>query len=110
MFERLKRALVESYVGAIALGYLLAQAIMHFVGIFPAPVSAWAARKEYGELMARSNAASGLPLQDAWPEMIRFFALLLIWYLLVRWLYFKPLKSDTPEPTSNQERFLPRQA
>lgn len=52
MFERLKRALVESYVGAVALGYPFAQAIMHFVNIFASPVSAWAARKggAYGAL------------------------------------------------------------
>src|SRR6185437_5096899 len=41
MFERLKRTLVESYVGAIALGYLLAQVILHFVEIFASPVAVW---------------------------------------------------------------------
>src|SRR5256885_8069915 len=34
MFERLKRSLVESFIGAIALGYLLAQTILYRSGIF----------------------------------------------------------------------------
>lgn len=38
MLNRLKRTLVESFVGAIALGYLLAQTILHFVNIFASPV------------------------------------------------------------------------
>jgi hypothetical protein len=38
MFNRLKRAVVESYVGAIALGYLFAQGMFRFVNIFASPV------------------------------------------------------------------------
>jgi len=34
MFERLKQGVVESYVGAIALGRLLAQSPVHFANIF----------------------------------------------------------------------------
>jgi hypothetical protein len=39
MFERLKQSVVESYVGAIALGCLLAQSLVHFASIFTAPVA-----------------------------------------------------------------------
>jgi hypothetical protein len=48
MFDRLKQALVESYVGAIVLGYLFAQGILHFVDIFTTPVAGWISRKQYG--------------------------------------------------------------
>jgi hypothetical protein len=41
MLRRLKRVLVESFVGAIALGYLLAQGLLHFVYIFTSPFSEW---------------------------------------------------------------------
>jgi hypothetical protein len=34
MFDRLKRSLVESFVGALALGWLFAWAILDFVSIF----------------------------------------------------------------------------
>jgi hypothetical protein len=36
MFERLKQSVVESYIGAIALGWLLAQSLVHFANIFTA--------------------------------------------------------------------------
>jgi hypothetical protein len=98
MLDRLKRALVESYVGAIGLGYLFAQCVLHFVNIFATPVAGWVSRKEYGGLMPRTSALTGFSLQDALPEFIRFFLLLLVWYVLLRWLYFKPLNEKTTEP------------
>ena len=107
MFERLKRTLVESYVGAIALGYLLAQVILHFVNFFSSPVTAWltawAVRVEYWRLKPPSPASAVWSLQDASPELIRFLLLLLVWYVLLRWLYFKPVK-ETADPMPNPEQ------
>ncbi len=104
MFNRLKRALVESYVGAIALGYLFAQGILHFVNIFASPVAGWVSRKEYGGLVPHTSPLVGFSLQDALPELVRFFFLLLVWYVLLRWLYFTPLKKETSEPSLNTEQ------
>jgi predicted Kef-type K+ transport protein len=95
MFERLKRALVESFVGAVALGYLFAQAILHFVNIFASPVVGWVTRNEYREMIP---ASAGFSLRDTLPELIRFFLLLLVGYVLLRWLYFNPLKREMPAP------------
>jgi hypothetical protein len=47
MFERLKQSVVESYVGAIALGWLLAQSPVYFANIFTAPVARSILRREY---------------------------------------------------------------
>lgn len=102
MFERLKRALVESFVGAIALGWLLAQGIWHFVNIFAAPVTEWVARNKYPELRAHTTASAGVSLQFALPDLVRFILILLVWYALVRWLYFKPPKKQTSEPAPDQ--------
>jgi hypothetical protein len=104
MFDRLKRALVESYVGAIALGYLFAEAILHFVNIFASPVASWVSRKQYGEFVSRTTVATGFSPQDALPELVRFFLLLLVWYVLMRWLYFKPLNKETSQPVPNPEQ------
>jgi len=101
MFERLRRALVESFVGAIALGYALAQCILHFVNIFTAPVAGWITRNEYRDIVARTTAWADFSLKDALPELIRFCLLLAVWYVLLRWLYFKPLKNETREPAPN---------
>jgi ABC-type sulfate transport system permease component len=97
MFDRLKRTLVESFVGAIALGYLFAQAALYLVNVFAAPVAGWVRRKEF----PGSTATAGLSLQAALPQLVSFVVLLLIWYVLLRWLYFTPPKSETSEPVPN---------
>jgi hypothetical protein len=104
MLERLKRTLVESFVGAIALGWLFAQGILHFVNIFTAPVAGWIMRSQYRGLAADAIASVGFSFKDAVPELIRSFGLLLVWYILLRWLYFKPLNEETVEPTTNPEQ------
>ena len=104
MFERLRRAMVESYVGAIALGYLFAQSIMHFASIFASPVTGWVTRNELRALWPQTAASHGSPFHDALPELIRFLLLLLVWHVLMRWLYFTPLKKEPPEPALNPER------
>jgi hypothetical protein len=96
MLRRLKQALVESFVGAIALGYLLAQMILHFTNIFAAPIARWVSRKEYGGMMPKTSNLPGFSLQDALPELARFIVLPLVWYVLVWWLYVKPMESKAP--------------
>jgi predicted Kef-type K+ transport protein len=103
VLKRLKRSLVDSYVGAIALGYLLAQDVLHFVGIFASPLAGWVTRKEYGDILRRNGSVAAFSLQEALPEAAKFLVLLLVWYLLVRWLYFKPHATAT-EQASNAER------
>jgi hypothetical protein len=103
VFERLRRTLVESLIGAIALGYLLALDIGYFVNIFVAPVAAWAARKDYQGLMLHTQAPAGFPFRDALPELASFLLLLLVWYLLFRWLYFEPFKKDKSGPVPDQK-------
>jgi Zn-dependent protease len=98
VLERLKRSLVQSYIGAIALGYLLAQTILHFVGVFAAPLAGWVSRKQYGGFLPHSGSLPGFSLQDAVPELVRFAVLLLVWYVLVRWLYFPPVKETESNP------------
>jgi hypothetical protein len=96
MLNRLKRVLVKSFIGAIALGYLFAEAILYFVNIFTAPITAWITQKLYvGLLVSPSTASRGLPLQAALPQALGFLVLLLVWYGLLRWLYFTPLVEET---------------
>jgi hypothetical protein len=104
MFERLRRVLVESFVGAIALGYLLAECILYFMNIFGSPVSAWVSRNLYQDLMPTAHASGGSSFQLALPELVRFLVLAVVWYGLLRWLYFKPLNIETTEPAPNPEQ------
>jgi uncharacterized membrane protein YccF (DUF307 family) len=98
MFKRLKRALVDSYIGAIALGYLLAEVVLHFVAIFALPVANWAGQKAVLSWapISRSEAPPRLQFQDALPELLNFLLLLVFWYILLRWLYLESPKKETP--------------
>lgn len=104
MFKRLRRTLVESYIGAIALGWLFAQGIMHFALIFISPVAGWVARYEYRQIPDGLPTLANFPFQDALLESVRSFFLLLVWYVLVRWLYFKPLEKEATEPAPEPEQ------
>ncbi len=101
MFKKLKRALVESFVGAIALGWLFAQGALHFTYVFSAPVTGWISRREYSGLTGR--APIPFSFQDALPELARSFALLLLCYILLRWLYFSSVNNDVSGPAINSE-------
>lgn len=103
MFRRLKKTLVESYIGAIGLGYLLAQTMLHAVGIISAPVADWITQREWGTYAAaRGYGPHGFLLQYAVPELIRSVGLLVIWYVMVRWLYFTPLMAEDQPQTESQ--------
>jgi hypothetical protein len=97
MVDRFKQAVVDSFIGAIALGYAFAQGIFYFVNIFASPVAGWVSRKQYGGLVRQTASLPGFSLQDALPDAVRFVVLLLVWVILLRWLYFKPLKKEIPE-------------
>ena len=99
MFDRLKLALVESFIGAIALGYLFAQAILYFVNIFTTSFALLATRN-----VPRTPAFLRDPLEAALRPVIAFVVLLLVWYVLLRWLYFTPPKKDTSEAAPNPKQ------
>ena len=101
MLNDLKRALVESYVGTIALGYLLAECVLHFSYVFSAPVARWIAESEYRALTPKANVLVTSPLRFALPELIRFVLLILVWFALLRWLYASPFdKKETDASAS----------
>lgn len=103
---RLKKALVESFVGAIALGWLIAQGILHFANMFSAPFAGWLTRREYRTLMHQPVGPIGPSFQDALPELAKSAALLIVGYLLLRWLYFKPIAELPSESNENQQPLL----
>jgi len=80
---------VKSFVGAIALGWIFAQGILHFAYIFSAPVTGWLSRREFSGLVGHTT-----PLDEALLELARSVVVLVVGYLLLRWLYFKPLEES----------------
>lgn len=100
MLKRTKKALVESFVGAIALGWLLAQGVLHFANIFSAPIEALVLRREFSSSLWTPK---GSPLQYALPEVAKALSLLLIGYVLLGWLYFKPVAEKRIEPDAESK-------
>jgi len=105
LLKRLKNALVDSFVGAIALGWLFAQGILHFANIFSTPFADWVTRREYRGLTDRAM-STNFSFQAGLPELIRSFALLLLGYGLLRWLYFAPLVNTPSDASGNQQPLL----
>jgi hypothetical protein len=97
MADRLKRVLVESFIGAIALGYVLAEVVFYFVNIFTSPFSAWATGSLYRAIAPGTAASSASYLRAAVSPAVAFVLLLLVWYLILRWLYFTPFKKEEPD-------------
>jgi hypothetical protein len=101
LLDRLKRNLVESFVGAICLGYLFAQGLIHLAYVLVVPIADWISRKEYRALTSAPEISTRFRLQGALPELARAISLLLLGYILLRWLYFKPVTEKPPERTSH---------
>jgi hypothetical protein len=104
MFKRLRKALVTSFVGAVALGWVFAQGILHFAYAFSAPLAEWVRRREYQRFTncTTTTTPTGIFFHDALLELVRSLSLLLFGYFLLRWLYFKPLEQETTESGSEQ--------
>lgn len=99
MLDRMKQSLVDSYVGAIGLGWLFANGIVSFANIFTSPIASWTMRNEYHGIMG-TPPVTGFLLRDAAPNALRSFVLLLIGYILLRWLYYKPQEGADSEANS----------
>jgi len=100
MLERLKTALVhiktalvDSFVGAIALGSLFAYGIMRFVDIFIEPITHWITQRQYWGMSNHNSAPPPFPYQFAFTNLLTSAILLLVAYGLLRWLYYPPQKS-----------------
>jgi ABC-type spermidine/putrescine transport system permease subunit II len=100
MLKRLRVALVKSFVGAIALGWIFSQGIFHFAFIFATPVASWLQRRQYGGLIGRNGISTSFSVAEALPEVIKAVVLLLVGYILIRWLSFKPLEDEATEARS----------
>jgi hypothetical protein len=95
----MRTALVDSFVGAIAVGWLFADGIARFVSILTEPFQRWLAQRQFWNANHYSSAAPGYPFPDALSILLTSVLLLLIAYGLLRWLYYPPTeKQDQEQP------------
>jgi hypothetical protein len=96
MFNRLKKMLVESFVGAIALGWIFAWAILDFTNALVNPLRIWMTRsKVFGATMG-VPIRNGSSLSFSLPELANGLLLFLLGYVLLRWLYSTPAEKPAP--------------
>jgi hypothetical protein len=107
MLERVKKAFVESFVGAIAVAWLFAAGIMNFVSSFTSPLDDWLLnRMRWHDSPAYSRALSApqrIHYELAIPRLIEASLILIVAYLFFRWLYLEPSQTEpldgTEKPT-----------
>jgi len=84
----LKTALVGSYVGAIAIGYLLGDGVEHIVSVFISPISEWVQLKELHRISPQGLTGSQFGLLSSLPHVFYGALYILIALALLRWLYY----------------------
>jgi hypothetical protein len=97
MFKKARKALVESFVGAIALGCVFAYGVFNLVEAVSVPISNWAAQQY---MVSFSNpSVSRRVVEFPWLVVARPLfqgaALVLVGYLLLRWLYYPTKQTAT---------------
>ena len=93
-----KELLVDSFVGAIALGLLLSNAIVRLANGLTMPVTNWLVRTQFQGFT--NPPPQPFSLREGGPELIRAFVLFVIWCALLYSLYFKRVPEESPEPVN----------
>jgi hypothetical protein len=105
MLERIKRALLESYVGAIALGYLIGYGFIHLANVFTDPVTQWVVQIIFPAMRLNSGSGMDVYLKSALQQLLAAAFPLLLGYVLLRWLYFRP--KGSPAASTEMEKEQP---
>jgi len=109
MLDRLKIALVDSFAGAIAIGFLFAEGIQRVAYIFSEPVIRWLLqwsqmhRNSQFPVPYQYQGPPRFPLEMAIPQLFTALFLLGASYILLRWLYFPPPEIQAQNEPPEQE-------
>jgi hypothetical protein len=101
MLKRIKKALVESFVGVIVVGSLFASGIVNFVMGIAAPLASWLSEwiQTTKDPAAYSNQLPPFPYQLLFHEWFAAALILPVAFLLLLWLYVVP----SAAPAKRQE-------
>jgi hypothetical protein len=104
MLKRLKAALVNSYVGAIATGWLVADGISGIISVVSRPLQIWYTILFYRELLPSERLPTReLTLFTAMTDLAVGLLRLLVALSLARWLYWDPKQSAAAVQTAEPE-------
>jgi hypothetical protein len=100
MLHRLKRALVDSYVGAIALGFLLGEGMEQLAMVLTAPLAEWVGLREMHWISPRTYPEPGFRMQPSIGPLVHGVFFVLLGLALLRWLYYPAKANAVSEPVS----------
>jgi large-conductance mechanosensitive channel len=106
MLERIKKALVESFVGVIVVGSLFASGILSFVGGITTPFATWLTewiQQAKGSVLLQTPPPQ-FPFLAFVREWITAVLILLVAFLLLRWLYIEPCATVSSDPTQMEKK------
>jgi hypothetical protein len=103
MLERVKTALVDSFVGAILIGLLLSQGISQIVRVAVNPITVWLQQRQYSENYPVGSPRA-VPIETMLPQLLMSVLMLLIAYGLLRWLYFPQAEKQDQDAAQEPEQ------
>jgi mannose/fructose/N-acetylgalactosamine-specific phosphotransferase system component IID len=105
MLERIKKALVESFVGAIVVGVLIANGIVNLVTSITTPLTEWVNLRFQEQQSSTFFPPQYLQflLRHLIQQLIGAALFLLIAFLLLRWLYIEPSAVEPSDPSQVEE-------
>lgn len=107
MLDRVKSALIESYVGVIAVGWLLAEGTARLVTSFTTPLTEWMINRMRQQDTPGFHSLYGpqphFLFQLMIPQLIAAVLLLLVGLLLLRWLYLSPSGAEIPAAQAERD-------
>jgi len=105
MLERIKKALVESFVGVIVVGMLFADGIGSLISGISIPLGNWISL-----WIQQTKVSAGFPtpapqfsIDPFFREWISAVCFLLVAFLLLRWLYMEPRAAEPSDPAQEEE-------
>lgn len=103
MLERMKSALVDSYVGAILVGWLFAEGIERLLTSIVTPLTEWGVERILQQLSPGTFGILGsparYPTEFTVSQLITGALILLIAFYLLHWLYFPATENRDQEQT-----------
>lgn len=102
MFDRLKKALIDSYVGAIAIGWMIAQAAVQIASALATPILTSFRRNVASEVFGIRPSQEPIQWILVYPGLISAAILLALSYGLLKWLYFAEPTPMEEEPEASE--------
>ena len=101
MPKRLKKALVESYVGAIAIGWTIADSATELANALGTPITTAIRQHMVQQIVGVTPTREPIDWKLSLPGIMSAIILLAVAYGLLRWLYYPSPQEESEVPASD---------